>query len=358
MINNIVFSGFSILDNVLGDFNKQFLKEAINSVINEIKMNNDSVESSLLNKYDFKERDIKKLIENQNFRNVIKTEDMIDKFIGFKPIIYRFSNVNTYNINNILLQKLLSIMKLDKVYGIVLKYKDKNDFVNMTHPLVLMNLLYSNTDIVDMFEYALIYPIDTEDDLISKELKFFNQVICDYHKKQIIEFVDRYITKVIIERKENKGKEQEDNKYVILTLLQNNELLYYNEESRNDIEMNKKHQFIVPCHLICENHFIPQYIWVYLKLENNMLSGRELFSDRILCTNISHNFEEIDDKLKYVCNGTGNIYSSEGILNMAKQNVSSQFSSLGFREGFLIFARANKDASVYILERFLNNKEQ
>lgn len=358
MINNIVFSGFSILENVLGDFNKQFLKEAIKSVINEIKINNDSVESSLLNKYNFKEKDIKKLIENINYKNVIRTEDMIDKFISFKPIIYRFSNTNTYNINNILLQKLLSIMKLDRVYGIVLKYKDKNDFVNITHPLVLINLLYSNIDIIDMFEYALIYPIDTNDTLISKELKSFNQEVYENYKKQIIEFIDRYITKVIIDRKENKGKEQEDNKYVILTLLQNNELLYYNEQDRNDIEMNKKHQFIVPCHLICENHFIPQYVWIYLKLDNNMLSGRELFSDRILCTNISHNFEEINDKLQYVCNGSGNIYSSNGILNMTKQNVSSQFSSLGFREGFLMFAKANKDASVYILERFLNNKEQ
>lgn len=358
MINNIVFSGFSILDNVLADFNKQFLKEAIKSVINEVKMNSDSIESSLLNKYDFKEKDIKKLIENANYTNVIKTEEMIDKFIGFKPIIYRFSNINTYNINNILLQKLLSIMKLDKVYGIVLKYRDKNDFVNMTHPLVLMNLLYSNNDLIDIFEYALIYPIDVNDTLIRKELKSFKQEIYEDYKNKMIEFLDKYITHVIINRKENKEKEQEDNKYVILTLLQNNELLYYEEANRNDIEMNKKHQFIVPCHLICENHFMPQYIWVYLKLENNMLSGRELFSDRILCTNISHNFEKLEDQLKYVCNGSGNIYSSSGILNMTKQNVSSQFSHLGFREGFLMFAKANKDTAVYILERFLNNKDR
>lgn len=357
MINNIVNSGFSLFNNVLGDFNKNYMKEAILSIANELHIEKNKQEDIFLTELNIGDTTIKKYIDKNQYPNLLTTNEMIDKFISFKPIIYKVHFTHYKLENDIIFKKLIKIMEIENVYGIVFKYKNRNNFINITHPLVLYNILYSKDNFKNNLDYALIYPIDNNDELIKKELEIYkeykNNGEFDNLKNVLINFLDKYISKAIIKRISD--KKDEKLMEAIIDMTSYNILSYHIDESEN-IEKHKSHKFIIPCNLICENHFIPQYIWLFLNLDEKGLYGKELFSNTILCTNLSKNsYEKLDKRLDRVCNGGSSIYTKDGLLNMLKQNVNSQYSTLGYKKGFLTFARANVEACIFILNRFLEN---
>lgn len=357
MINNNVLNGFSILNNVIGDFKINYAYNQFLKMMNNIVNNTEDIEESFLNKYNYDEKYINNCFHrNYDMEYVSSTNNIIDKFISFQPVIYRFSNANTYRAKRIFCDRLYRLISLNGIYGVILKYTNKNDFINVTHPLVLFNLLYSNCNFIDFFEYALIYPIDSNDEVMKEELSIYDEDICKEYKSKIIEIIDGQITQAMIEQEKVKSKSK-DTEYTIGLI--KDEIINYHSDDE-DISKNKIHKFIIPCNIICENHFIPQYIWLFLKLNREGLYGKELISNSLICTNLNHSYNDIkyENKLVRVCNGGDSPYTYRGLLNMLKQNVASQYSSRGFSKGFYTFVKANIEASKIILERFINEQDR
>lgn len=344
---NNVLNGFSIFENVLNDFLLNYRYNEFLASVNKIG-GEESIEKVLVNKYDYEDKEIFEYTDKTyDTKYISTTNSMIDRFIEFKPVLYKF-NVVSYDDDTFFLTRLLSMMKLDGIYGIILKYSNKNDFINITHPLVLLNYLYSGVNFERTFEYALLYPIDWENGIMKKEKELFNEEEYKEYKNKIIKLLYSKISSSMITEKDIDEKTDE---FYYLKMVDKQLIIYKNEKNNFN---KKKHKFIVPCNIICENHFIPQYIWLYLVLSEQGLYGKELISNKLICTNLSHNFGHIRKGLNYVCNGGENPYTYEGILNMLKQNVSSQYSENGYQLGFWTFVKANIDASIYILERFIN----
>lgn len=352
MIDKIsALNGFSILDNVFNEFVLKYRERQLLRSINDIIENGENIEENLANKYNYKHKKIMEYIDKDlNTDYVSRTNFMIDKFVSFKPVLYRFTNYNYYDREKLFLERLLMIMQLDGIYGAILKYRTKNDFVNITHPLVLMNYLYSGIKLNQTFEYILIYPIDWEDNVFYDEKIKFDKEKYEEYKSKMLEILDGQISLAMIERSKKIKKTKEE---YIFKIFKDELILCTNNEEHFE---NNTHMFIVPCNIICENHFAPQYIWLYLRLTNKGFFGRELISNKLVCTNLNHNFSSLTDNLVYVCNGGETPYTYKGILNMLKQNVASQYDCKGFNVGFYTFVKANIDTSKFILERFINEQ--
>lgn len=354
MIKSNVFHGYSMLESILAEFNGLYFYNKVLQSASKVIKTSDNIDHMFLNQFDYKDKDILNYIDDNDERTeyISMTNSFIDKLISFKPVLYRFGKERSESY--LFLYRLMNIIEIDNIYGVILKYRDRNDFVNITHPLAMMNVIYSNLNMQDTFEYALIYPIDTNNALFKKEIENFDNELYESYKKTMIEILDKYISRAMIERTENK-KEEKEHFYLGLTDY-NDELVCYRDKSLRHITDDVS-KFIIPCNIMCENHFIPQYIWLYLKLDKSGLNGRELISNKLISTNLSHTFSVLTKELIYVCNGAGNKYTYEGILNMLQHNVASQYSDKGIKEGFWTFVKANIDTSIYILNRFLKGQE-
>ena len=349
---NRMFNSINLFDNAINRFrNKDILDlvlstdTKLNIPLDNLKMTERFIYHTNARKQDILDRYFPIDYNNEEHSNGYY---LIKYFLDEnKPVKYNGANIFNAGYTKINhLKTLQRFFKIDHLYGILAR--TKGTFVNLTHPLILIDFLYGDSKMSDI-DYLLIY---ADDRYCENE---YTQTEIDRLKQNIREVMNGYIVQYYIDYLEKKEQDKIENpkekdKIVYLHSDNQQDIIYQDTEETKIVDEQK---FFIPIDKLVNNHFVPYYGWIFVYISQNDLMGINLFTNDNLSCNIQN--YNMGKEFSHCCTGNYRFNSWQGLDAMKCSNLASPYTAQVISPKYKSWAKINIDLASDMLEKFIKD---
>lgn len=347
---NRMFNSINLFDNAINRFKENELLDlvlstntSLNIPLDNLKMNErfifhtNAKKNEILDKY-FPSY----YLNDEHTSGVAFIRYFVDEN---KPVKYKTDTIFNKGYEKIFhLKKLKDFFEIDNLYGILARIS--GTFVNITHPLILIDFLYGDSKMSDI-EFLLIYADN------STTNESYTETEADDLKSKIREVMNGYILQYYIEHLEKKDKAEkqiEKDKIIYLYSTNQEDTIYQDTDETKVVDEQK---FFIPVDKLVYNHFVPYYGWIFAYIGKGDLQGINLFTNDNLSCNIQNTSEA--KAFSHCCTGNYKYNSYQGLDTMKCANLASPYTSYCVSKKYKSWANINISIAKDMLNKFIKD---